>query len=338
MSFSVSLSSLTGFREQSRLEKLLQPGARIRARVTAALGDGRIRLAFGGQSLLLRPEKPLAEGTLLELRVHATPKGPVLEIVTDASPSERIASPSQPAPSFSSQSTGSFGRMLQLLAFLGQRSGSVTSGGERMSFLLPRIPMNADPLEIRNLLRDLVRLLFHDPVPSQGLRSGTVVREMPFFFSLETLAEKEGGVEGRQLVEEFRESLAKNLVEQNRIYIPLPLGLDSLFLLGRFYMDLGDGGRGETGSRILRAGLSLDLESLGRIRADALLLGKDLQLGFGAEAQDILALFENGMPDLMQRLQSLGFHVLPVRYHVLDERGKEEEEESRAQGGCGIIV
>nr|WP_303649738.1 flagellar hook-length control protein FliK [Desulfobotulus pelophilus] len=103
-------------------------------------------------------------------------------------------------------------------------------------------------------------------------------------------------------------------------------------------MDLGDGGRGETGSRILRAGLSLDLESLGRIRADALLLGKDLQLGFGAEAQDILALFENGMPDLMQRLQSLGFHVLPVRYHVLDERGKEEEEESRAQGGCGIIV
>ncbi|TWI72394.1 flagellar hook-length control protein FliK [Desulfobotulus alkaliphilus] len=351
MSFSLSLSSLPGIREQSRLEALLRPGARYSAKVAAGLADGRIRLSFAGQSLLLRPEKPLAPGTFVELRIHATPKGPVLEILPQPVQGEKSASLSshdflnEKTPSMSTQAGAgrfshgprSMGRVLQLLSSLVQGRSMQDSGASKPGLSLPFLSMASDVKASQQALTSLVRSFFHEPsAMRESLISGA---KEDMLFSLASLAEKEGGKEGLELVQDFREMIARNLVDQGRISLPLPLSMDGIFFMGRFFMDLGEGSGGDPDPKVLRAGLDLDLESLGRIRADALLFGKELQLGFRAEDRAVLSLFEEEMPDLVQRLKTLGFRVLPVRYQLLENNGVWEEAAAAVPGdGWGVVV
>ncbi|TYT76274.1 flagellar hook-length control protein FliK [Desulfobotulus mexicanus] len=350
MSFSLSLSSLPGIREQSRLEALLRPGARYSAKVAAGLADGRVRLSFAGQTLLIRPEKPLVPGSFVELRIHATPKGPVLEILPQSLKDEKTATLSSrdslqdKTSSLSGQASAGrsvhgarpMGRMLQLFSSLVQGRSMQASGSEKKGVSLPFLSMASDIKANQQALTSLVRSFFHEPSAMREPLSAGFKDDM--LFSLAALAEKEGGKEASELVQDFREMIARNLVDQGRISLPLPLSMDGIFFMGRFFMDLGEGGGGDSEPKVLRAGLSLDLESLGRIRADALLFVKELQLGFWAEDPEVLALFEEEMPELVQRLKGLGFRVLPVRYQLLENNDVWEEEGAVPGDGWGVVV
>ncbi|MDY0164654.1 flagellar hook-length control protein FliK [Desulfobotulus sp.] len=354
MSFSFPLSSLPLSQDRVRMEALLKPGSRHSAKVTAALADGRVRLFFAGQSLLLRPEKPLATGSLVELRVHAGPKGAILEIVPEGTKGlegkaqERIQNPvfhSAPSsPLSGSQTGGSLHRLFKLLSDLAPSGLSGSGSGARSGMaLMPFLSLAAEPEDNLPLLRGLVRAFLQEPSRegfNQFRGEGTLLpKEGDPHPSLALLVKEEGGKEGLDLLQEFRENLARTFLDQGRMTLPLPLGLDGFFSLGRLFLDLGDPGGGSRESRILRAGIRLDLETLGRVRADALLLGKELQLGFAAEEAGVLALFEEGMPELVRRLEGLGFRVLPVRYEIFREGAWEEEgADTNSKGDWEVIA
>lgn len=333
MSFSFPLSSLPLSPERSRMEALLKPGLRFNARVSGVLADGRIRLSFSGQSLLLRPEKPLMQGSFVELRVHGGSRGILLEIVpeeTKSSEGSKLQSPDTLRENFPVSFRGRMGQMIRSASRLQhlfsspdllRNTGAAEDGKPGAG--LPVLSLEKAAEDNLPLLRGVVRAFLQEPPQKEAF--GKALKEEVFHPSLAALAEKEGGGEGVEILQEFRESLAKAIVDQGRFFLPLPFVMDGRLGFGHFFMDLGESGRERAKHRILRAGILLELESLGRIRVEALLLGRELQLGFAAGNEAVLALFEEGVPELSERLESLGFRVLPVRYQELEEGAWERE-------------
>jgi len=114
------------------------------------------------------------------------------------------------------------------------------------------------------------------------------------------------------------------LEQEGKIFLPVPIQLPhGVFTVGQLLIQLPEKERGEHRKKKARKDLSriiflLDLSVLGPLRADLSIQGKAIQGRFLLTKKETKAHIEKGIPLLVNRLKESGFSVLSMECHLKD--------------------
>lgn len=305
-SFPLSPKGKTGFGQ------LLTPGMKHAGVVLKALGDGNLRISFGGRQMEIPDTGKLVPGMRITVTVQKGTEGFRLEILPQAAQEKE-----RPSPPIRQRT----------------RIPALRTHGSRMTQWVRGLEKKATEVKMLPLWKGETPLFMDGKAPSPEplqqwveafLQAKAPVAKNESQAALFTLlaAGREGEEEGGEIPTAFRESMVRTLFDQGRLSIPIPWFGDGSLRFGHLSFDLGKK-RGQTPEkRMLRAALRLDLDALGQIRADAALLGKEVQVGIGATSQAVLDLFREEEAVFSHRLSALGFHLRGVMFRLLEEEEK----------------
>ena len=153
------------------------------------------------------------------------------------------------------------------------------------------------------------------------------------------------------VLKEFSENMEKMQIinhhtsETGRYVIPFPIFDESGFRFGQFLFDRGDPSRdqADSGSRLIKASVFLDMSRLGAVRADLAFLNKDVSGTIEVSDEEIRHYIVSRLPELEVRLKIHGFNLSRMTCRVRSRQELEQaslfnEVLNQGEGVLNIVI
>lgn len=289
----------------------VKTGELIRARVLELLPLGKVRIMVAGQKLIAKTDLPLTPGTDLFMEVTREKETISFKPVSSTS---SLSSSLRPVRGESL--AGLLSRINEYLPNLGKSrvpeireilNSLALKSGSRDDQFIPRLLENLG----LTLEKKISARVLDSPKGAARSMMDQIIKQDLKAAVLHLLATEKGDSDSRPLkgisaTLENLQHLNTQTGESNRFLLPFPVFSGDTFDFGQLFVNTGEQGKDKE-NRVIKIAFLMHMTELGGVRADFSIYKKEITGRFMLEDQSICEYIRSLIPQLNERLLSIGY-------------------------------